>query len=208
MNRDRKDVGAKDAFFDGIGQGLHYAFGLATDADIFTEDEKVKKLEMRMNEELNSLQASMVENLNEMSRLTKEAGRAWEDLDERMKEEKIIEEWDALFGSITFLLDMATELKFKKDLLANNMVPSMVTMEDIIRIKEYGESSFTGLSFVTEINEETSLREVLSFIHVEKEEITEESTTLVFPFIDRNEEGQLMSVTPFPTRWGNATHRQ
>ena len=107
-----------------IGQGLHYAFGLATDADIFAEDEKVKKLEMRVNEELNSLQASMVENLNEMSRLTKEAGRMWEDLDERMKEEKIIEEWDALFGSITFLLDMATELKFKKNLLANNMVPS------------------------------------------------------------------------------------
>ena len=45
-----------------------------------------------MNEELNSLQASMVENLKEMSRLTKEAGRAWKDLDERMKEEKIIEE--------------------------------------------------------------------------------------------------------------------
>ena len=60
-----------------------------------------------MNEELNSLQrlqASIVENLNEMSRLTMEAGRAWEDLDE-MKE-KIIEEWDALFGLITFLLDM------------------------------------------------------------------------------------------------------
>ena len=145
----------------------------------------------------------MVENLNEMSRLTKEAGRAWEDLDERMKEEKIIEEWDALFGSITFLLDMATGLKFKKDLLANNMVPSMVTMEDIRRIKEYGESSFTGLSFVTEINEETSLREVLSFVSVEKG--TEESTTLVFPFIDRREEGHLMSVTPFPTKRGNTT---
>ena len=165
---------------------------MATDADIFAEDEKMKKLEMRVNEELNSVQGSMVENLKEMSRLTKEAGRVWEDLDERMKEEKIIEEWDALFGSITFLLDVATGLKFKKDLLANNMVPSMVTMEDIRRIKEYGESSFTGLSFVTEINEETSLREVLSFVSVEKG--TEESTTLVFPFIDRNEEGELMSV--------------
>ena len=194
---------SKRSFFDGIGQGLHYAFGLATDADIFAEDEKVKKLEMRVNEELNSLQASMVENLNEISRLTKEAGRAWEDLDEKVKEEKIIEEWDALFGSITFLLDMATELKFKKDLLANNLVPSMVTMEDIRRIKEYGESSFTGLSFVTEINEETSLREVLSFVSIEKG--TEESTTLVFPFIDRREEGHLMSVTPFPTKRGNAT---
>ena len=100
---------------------------------------------------------------------------------------------------------MATELKFKKDLLANNMVPRMVTREDIIRITEYGELSFTGLSFVTEINEETSLREVLSFVSVEKGKTTEESTTLVFPFIDRNEEGQLMLVTPFPTKRGNAT---
>ena len=168
-----KDQGAtrrrsKRSWFDGIGQRLHYAFGLATGTDIFAEDETMKKLEMRVNEELNSLQSSMAENLNEMSRLTKEAGRAWEDLDERMKEEKIIEEWDALFGSITFLLEMATELKFKKDVLANNMVPRMVTREDIIRIKEYGESSFTGLSFVTEITEETSLREVLSFESVEK----------------------------------------
>ena len=112
MEKDKREKRrrSKRSLFDGIGQGLHYAFGLATDADIFAEDEKVKKLEMRVNEELNSLQASMVENLKEMSKLTREAGKAWEDLDERMKEEKIIEEWDALFGSITFLLDMATEL--------------------------------------------------------------------------------------------------
>ena len=35
---------SKRSLFDGIGQGLHYAFGLATDADIFAEDEKVKKI--------------------------------------------------------------------------------------------------------------------------------------------------------------------
>ena len=35
---------SKRSFFDGIGQGPHYAFGLAADADIFTEDQKVKKI--------------------------------------------------------------------------------------------------------------------------------------------------------------------
>ena len=79
------------------------------------------------------------------------------------------------------------------------MVPRMLTMEDIIRIKEYEESHFMGLSFVTEINEETSLREVLSFVSVEKGRTTEESTTLIFPFIDK------MSISPFPTKLGNAT---
>ena len=46
---------------------------------------------MNVNEELNSLQTCMVENLKEMSRLTKkESSRPgpWEDLDERMKEKE------------------------------------------------------------------------------------------------------------------------
>ena len=54
-----------------------------------------------------------------------------------MKEERIVEKWDTLFSSITFLLEMATELKFKQDLLAKNIVPRMLTMEDIRRITEY-----------------------------------------------------------------------
>ena len=54
-----------------VGQLLHYDFGSTTDDAHFAEDERIKKLEVRVYEEFNSLQASMVHSLNEMSRLRK-----------------------------------------------------------------------------------------------------------------------------------------
>ena len=100
---------------------------------------------------------------------------------------------------------MATELKFKKDLLAKIMVPRMVTREDIIRIREYGESSFKGLSFVTEINEQTSLWEVLSSVSVEKGKTNGVIINTGLP-VHRQERGGTADVgNPFPTKQGNAT---